>query len=393
MTEPSFSLSANYRMHIAPALAPHAHAWDALVQHCAPDQPLLTSSFLATLERAGCVGGRTGWRASHALVYDAAGALCAAAPLYVKQHSYGEYVFDHAWADAYARHGLAYYPKLLCALPFTPVPGARLIARDVASRAALVEGLQMFVQAAEVSSCHVLFANEASAQALQNAGWLRRNGVQFHWQNAGYADFEGFLDSLAQKKRKNIRAERRKVTEAGVTFRVLNGHTAREDDWAFFTRCYDLTYQQHWSSPYLNRAFFTALAQAMPQCVVLFIAKRDQKPIAASLCIRSSTRLYGRYWGAVEHVPCLHFEACYYQPLEYAIAQGLQVFEGGAQGEHKIARGLAPVPTCSFHWLAEPAFADAVDRYLQRERSGIDAYLDELNERLPFKAVTGAKDL
>jgi uncharacterized protein len=295
-------------------------------------------------------------------------------------------VFDHAWADAYARHGLDYYPKLLCALPFTPVPGSRLMARDDTARAALVEAMQLLVEKTQVSSCHVLFPDAASAQALQDAGWMRRNGVQFHWQNAGYADFEVFLDALEQKKRKNIRAERRKVEQAGVTFRVLNGHTASVQDWAFFTRCYDNTYQQHWSSPYLNQAFFLALAQQMPDQVVLFIGEQQGTPIAASLCIRSATRLYGRYWGALEYIPCLHFEACYYQPLQYAIAHKLQVFEGGAQGEHKIARGLSPVPTCSFHWLAEPAFADAVERYLQRERHGIDAYLDELNERLPFKA-------
>jgi uncharacterized protein len=382
----TFSLSANYRMHVAPALAPHASAWDALLAACAPDQPLLSSAFLTALEHTGCVGGRSGWSASHLLIHDAKDALCAAAPLYVKQHSYGEYVFDHAWADAYARHGLPYYPKLLCALPFTPVPGARLIAQDSTARAALVEGLRTLAEKTALSSCHVLFPDTASATALEQAGWMRRSGVQFHWQNSGYADFEGFLNALEQKKRKNIRAERRKVSEAGVQFRTLHGHAATAQDWAFFTRCYNNTYQQHWSSPYLNEAFFLQLARTMPDNVVLFIAERAGTPVAASLCIRSATRLYGRYWGAIDYVPCLHFEACYYQPLAYAIEHKLQVFEGGAQGEHKIARGLSPVATCSFHWLAEPAFAGAVERYLQRERSGIDAYLDELNERLPFKS-------
>jgi uncharacterized protein len=391
MTEPSFSLSANYRMHIAPALAAYAAQWDALVHAHASDEPLLASAFLTALENARCVGGKTGWSPAHALVFDPQNTLCAAAPLYVKQHSYGEYVFDHAWAEAYARHGLYYYPKLLCALPFTPVPGTRLIARDTAARDALVEGLQTVAQHLDVSSCHVLFPDPHSANALAKAGWLRRSGVQFHWQNAGYVHFEAFLNSLEQKKRKNIRAERRKVAQAGVQFRVLDGHSATQQDWAFFTRCYNLTYQQHWSSPYLNQAFFVQLAQTMPQNIVLFVGERSGQPVAASLCIRSNTRMYGRYWGAVEYVPCLHFEACYYQPIEYAIAQGLEVFEGGAQGEHKIARGLAPVPTCSYHWLAHAEFADAIDRYLARERLGMDAYLDELTERLPFKNTENSK--
>jgi predicted N-acyltransferase len=378
-------LLANYRTQVLRTISGHTQPWDECAAACAPGEVLLTSSFLATLEETGCVGGRTGWSPVHLLLRDAQGAIAAAAPLYLKQHSYGEYVFDHAWADAYARHGLAYYPKLLCALPFTPVPGTRLLARDAHARAALAQALVAHAQELRASSCHVLFPEPASAQALAQAGWLKRSGVQFHWQNAGYASFEQFLDSLEQKKRKNIRSERRKVQEAGVSSAVKDGHTATEEDWAFFTRCYNTTYTQHWSSPYLNLQFFKRFASRAPQATVLFIAYLDDAPIAASLCIRSGKRLYGRYWGAVRHIPCLHFEACYYQPIQYAIAQGIEVFEGGAQGEHKIARGLAPVPTCSYHWLAEPAFADAIDRYLQRERQGMDAYLDELSERLPFK--------
>ncbi|MGL4577094.1 MAG: GNAT family N-acetyltransferase [Burkholderiaceae bacterium] len=385
MSTQALSLSANYRTQVLRTLRGHEREWDALAAACAPEQVLLSSAFLATLEETGCVGGRTGWSPVHLLLHDAQGLLVAAAPLYLKQHSYGEYVFDHAWADAYARHGLAYYPKLLCALPFTPVPGTRLLARDADARAALAHALPEHTKALDASSCHVLFPQPHSAQALQDAGWLKRTGVQFHWQNAGYALFEDFLDSLEQKKRKNIRAERRKVLEAGVTFTVKDGNTASAQDWAFFTHCYNTTYTQHWSSPYLNLKFFELLGERAPDATVLFLAYRAGEPIAASLCIRSGKRLYGRYWGAIEHVPCLHFEACYYQPIQYAIAQGIEVFEGGAQGEHKIARGLAPVPTCSYHWLAEPAFADAIDRYLQRERHGMDAYLDELNERLPFK--------
>ncbi len=378
----------NYRTQVIPALAGHEAAWDELVQHAAGGHVMLRSAFLGTLECTGCVGGRSGWSAQHLLLWDG-DALAAACPLYVKAHSYGEYVFDWAWADAYERSGLPYYPKLLCALPFTPVPGMRLIARSGEARDALVQVLAQAMQDNALSSVHVLFPDEASASALQAAGWLKRSGVQFHWTNAGYADFEAFLARLNQKKRKNIRAERRTVHEHGLRFEWLDGHSAQPQDWAFFYRCYANTYREHHSTPYLNERFFLLLAQQAPDQVRLCMAHDAQGPVAASFFICDAGRLYGRYWGALRYVPLLHFELCYYQAIEYAIDQQLKVFEGGAQGEHKMARGLLPVPTCSFHLLAHPEFSQAIERFLQREAGGIDQYLDDLNERTPFRHSAG----
>jgi uncharacterized protein len=232
---------------------------------------------------------------------------------------------------------------------------------------------------------HVLFPDEAEAVALAEAGWLRRRGVQFHWTNPGYRDFDEFLAALAQPKRKKIRAERRKVAEAGVTLRVLEGRGIDAPHWSFFSRCYRNTYGLHHSTPYLNEAFFLRLGETMPENLVMVLAERDGEPIAASLLMRDGQAIYGRYWGAVEHVPCLHFEASYYTPLEWAIANGLRRFEGGAQGEHKMARGFLPVQTVSFHRLSHPSFAEAVERFLERESGGIDDYLDELTERAPIR--------
>ncbi|MFC3148226.1 GNAT family N-acetyltransferase [Piscinibacterium candidicorallinum] len=374
----------NYRTQVIPALAGYETAWDALVEHAAGGHVMLSSAYLGTMERTGCVGGRSGWSAQHLLLWDG-DELAAACPLYVKAHSYGEYVFDWAWADAYERSGLPYYPKLLCALPFTPVPGARLLARDDAARAALVDVLTQAMDDNALSSVHVLFPDDASAATLQAAGWLKRSGVQFHWTNAGYSHFDEFLTQLSQKKRKNIRAERRAVHEHGLQFDWLDGRSAQPEHWRFFYRCYANTYREHHSTPYLNERFFLELAEASPDKVRLCMARDATSPIAASFFICDAGRLYGRYWGAMRFVPLLHFELCYYQAIEYAIAKKLQVFEGGAQGEHKMARGLMPVPTCSFHRLAHPEFAQAIERFLAREAGGIDQYLDDLNERTPFK--------
>jgi predicted N-acyltransferase len=294
-------------------------------------------------------------------------------------------VFDWAWANAYQEHGLPYYPKLLSAIPFTPVTGPRLLARDDAARAALIQALLATQEGTDVSSTHVLFPPDEEARQLADAGFLLRSGVQFHWMNAGYADFDEFLATLEQKKRKNIRAERRKVAEAGVRLRRVRGRDVTPEEWRFFTRCYRHTYAEHHSTPYLNLDFFKRIGAAMPDNLLLVIAERDGQPIAASLVVHDATTLYGRYWGALEHVPCLHFEAAYYQPLEFCIEQGIAVFEGGAQGEHKMARGFLPTRTWSAHWLAHPAFADAVQRFLEREADGIDGYIDELNDRTPFR--------
>ncbi len=355
-------------------------AWDAL----AGNNPTLAHAFLSSLHETGCAGAQAGWAPRYLTLWrgeDLAGAV----PLYVKSHSYGEYVFDWAWADAYERHGLAYYPKLLSAIPFTPAEGARLLAADDDTRRELAVHLLALAKESGASSLHVLFPPEADAPALRGLGMLERAGVQFHWRNAGYASFEDFLAQLSHDKRKKIRQERRRVQEAGVRLRRVTGHEATEADWDFFTGCYRRTYREHRSTPYLNRAFFGLLGERMPGQVLLVIAEREGRPIAAALDLFGRERLYGRYWGATEFVPGLHFEACYYQAIEFAIERGLAVVEGGAQGEHKHARGFLPERTRSFHWLAHPAFLKAVDDFLAREGEGVSAYLDELDERTPFR--------
>ena len=375
----------NYRTHIVSSLSEVGQAeWDALAGAQDQANPFLSYAFLHALHESGSASPETGWQPQYIVLYEGK-TLAAALPLYVKGHSYGEYVFDWAWADAYQRHGLDYYPKLLSAIPFTPVSGPRLLARDAAARAALVEVLKATQGASEVSSTHILFPPEDQARQLEDAGFMLRSGVQFHWLNQGYAGFEDFLATLEPRKRKNIRAERRKVREAGVTLRRVRGRDARDADWVLFNRCYRNTYKAHYSTPYLNLDFFRRIGAAMPDNILLVIAERAGHPVAASLVIHDETTLYGRYWGELEHVPCLHFEASYYQPLEFCIEQKIAVFEGGAQGEHKMARGFLPTRTWSAHWLAHPSFADAVQRFLEREAGGIDEYMDELNERTPFR--------
>ena len=384
--EVMLNATINYRTHIVSDLSEVGQGpWDALVQAQPAPTPFLSYAFLYALHASGSASPETGWQPQFLLLYDDEDALAAALPLYVKGHSYGEYVFDWAWADAYGRHGLDYYPKLLCAIPFTPVAGGRLLARDAPARAALVDVLRATQQATEVSSTHVLFPPEEEASLLRDAGFLLRSGVQFHWLNQGYRSFDDFLATLEQKKRKNIRAERRKVMEAGVTMRRVRGAEATREDWVLFNRCYRNTYREHHSTPYLNLDFFLRIGATMPENILLVVAEKDGRAIAASLVIHDRDTLYGRYWGALEHVACLHFEAAYYQPLEFCIEQGIATFEGGAQGEHKMARGFLPTRTWSAHWLAHPSFADAVERFLEREAGGIDDYMDELNERTPFR--------
>lgn len=375
----------NYRTHIVSSLSEIGQtAWDALVAAQDNPNPFLSFAFLHALHESGSASAGRGWQPQFIALWDG-DALAAALPLYVKDHSYGEYVFDWAWADAYQRHGFDYYPKLLSAIPFTPVTGPRLLARDAAARAALIDVLRATQEATGVSSTHILFPPEDEARQLADAGYMLRTGVQFHWLNAGYRDFDEFLATLEQKKRKNIRAERRKVREAGVTMRRVRGVDALEADWRFFNRCYRNTYAAHYSTPYLNLDFWQRIGSTMPQNLMLVIAEKDGERIASSLVVHDEQTLYGRYWGEVEHVPCLHFEAAYYQPLEFCIEQGIKVFEGGAQGEHKMARGLLPTRTWSAHWLAHPAFADAIQNFLEREAGGIDEYIDELDERNPFR--------
>ena len=367
-----------------------AAAWDALLEQSPRPTPFMRHDYLAALHDSGCAVEDTGWSPCF-VTLERHGTLVAAAPAYLKTHSYGEYVFDWAWADAYQRHGLRYYPKLLVAVPFTPVPGSRLLARDDDTRRLLAHGIHAVAQRLRASSLHLLFHDEADGLAAAEAGWSVRRGVQFHWTRPATGDaprdFSDLLASLSRDKRKKIQQERRKVAEAGVTFSVHEGAEIVEPLWQFFLRCYRLTYRAHHSTPYLNAGFFARMASSMAQHWVMFVAHRAGERIAVSLIAvdRPRGHAFGRYWGAVEHIPCLHFEACYYQPLAWCIAQGYRSFEGGAQGEHKMARGLMPVGTRSAHWLAHPEFGRAVDDFLQREAMGIDAYMDELREHSPFK--------
>ncbi len=347
-------------------------------------------AYLAALQASGSAVQDTGW-APRFVTVRRGGRLVAAAPAYLKSHSYGEYVFDWAWADAYQRHGLRYYPKLLVAVPFTPVPGSRLMAVDEPARQMLLAGLAQVAKDEGASSIHLLFHDEAESPAIAEQGWLVRQGVQFHWTREDDqvdGDFNHFLASLQREKRKKIQQERRKVLDAGIEFTTHEGAQISPALWQFFHHCYTLTYQAHHSTPYLQSGFFDAMAQHLPEHWVMFVARRGGQPIGASLVAidRARGQAFGRYWGCTEYVPCLHFEACYYQPLQWCMANGLKRFEGGAQGEHKMARGLLPVGTRSAHWLAHPQFSQAVADFLAREGQGIEAYVNELREHSPFKA-------
>ena len=357
-----------------------ARDWNRL----AGDDPFLRHEFLHALHETGCAGADTGW-APRFLILRENGVLAGAMPLYLKSHSYGEYVFDWAWAEAYERHGLRYYPKLLNAVPFTPVSGQRLVATHGGQRRLLLDAALALAHDERASSLHCLFPPAAQAAEMHARGLMLRHGVQFHWRNRGYADFEGFLATLNHDKRKKIRQQRRHVRDAGISCEWFAGTAVTDALWVFFNRCYRETYRQHRSTPYLNLDFFRAIGRSMPDNILLVVAMRGSKPIAASLNIHNGQRLCGRYWGALEYHPALHFETCYYRVIEFCIARGIARFEGGAQGEHKIARGLLPVKTHSAHWLAHPQFAAAVEDFLQRESRGIAAYVDELGARSPFK--------
>ncbi len=449
---------------LASPLEVDATAWNALLALQSHPTPFMRHEYLAALHESESAVPHTGWTPRFMTLWEG-DLLVAACPLYLKSHSYGEYVFDWAWASAYEQHGVPYYPKAVVAVPFTPVPGTRLMARDAAARQWLVQALCQWCEDEGISSLHVLFASDDDVLTGAREGLMLRHTVQFHWKNVAptlgtdvsslppegalaalgrpgggsgaaptlgtggfllptesvlaaveshcdsgsaaagtlaYRDFDDFLAHLTQEKRKKFRQERRRVAEAGVTFRWAQGADITADDWNFFYRCYERTYLEHGNPPYLTRAFFQQMADRMPEHWLLFIAEREGRPIASSLIAisaqPSSARgqyhskyagctAYGRYWGALERVDCLHFEACYYQPLAWCIAHGVQRFEGGAQGEHKMARALLPVPATSMHWLANPAFADAVDRFLAREGAGVEQYLDHLQARSPFRAA------
>ncbi len=367
--------------------------WNALIPKQA-GQVFLRHEWLCALETSGCVGGDTGWVSQHLLLSAERSPkeVLAALPLYLKYHSYGEYVFDWAWADAYQRSGFNYYPKLLSAIPFSPITSSRLLSHNSLSNQAevqllMVEALENMLHQHQLSSAHILFPDEASATQLASAGWLKRTGVQFRWQNKNYQNFEDFLATLSHDKRKKIHQERKKIVQAGVVCRQIKGTEATKEDWDFFYQCYSNTYREHHSTPYLTQQFFHQIGKSMPQNILLIVAEVEGKPVASTLNIYNQHTLYGRYWGAIEFISGLHFELCYYQAQQFCIAENITYFEGGAQGEHKLARGFEPRPTCSYHKIAHPDFESAIKQFLNREGEGIAAYTSELEDRAPFKAL------
>lgn len=370
------------RLHDSLAQIPAAQ-WDALHDG---GNPFVTHAFLAGLERHGCLRPHYGWTPCHVTLWEG-DALVAAAPGYRKTNSHGEFVFDHAWAQAYARHGRDYFPKWLGAVPYTPVTGPRLLARDGATRRALLEAVVATTAEAGWSSAHVNFVREDEDAAFDER-WLARGDVQYHWRNdAGWRDFDDFLAAMDHRHRKNIRQERARLVRAGVQFRIVHGDEASSADIAAMHAFYVHTFRAHGNTPALTEAFFAHLARVLPQQLVLILAEREGRTIAGALCLRGGDTLYGRYWGAHEHVPGLHFEACYYQGIEYCLREGLRRFEPGAQGEHKLARGFLPVFVRSRHWIADPRFADALRRWCAEEREAVHRYAATLATHSPFRAA------
>ena len=366
-----------------------ASEWNALAGDA---NPFLRHEFLHALEASGCVSARTGWQPQHLVIHsDGAGRgrLLGAAPLYLKDHSYGEYVFDWAWANAYARAGLSYYPKLVVGVPFTPATGPRLLsvtgAESTAIKKRLIQGAMELMEQRAASSLHWLFLTEDDARQLAADNHLLRTGYQFHWSNAGYRDFEDFLSTFTAQKRKKIKRERRYVQEAGIAMEALTGGAVTAAHWDVFYEFYHATIRQHGAIPYLSREFFHRLGETMREHVVLMFARRGAEYVAGALNLRGADTLYGRYWGSRGEFHSLHFETCYYSAIEYCIERGLKRFEAGAQGEHKLARGFAPVVTRSAHRLAHPQLSRAVADYLARERIDVASTMDELNEHVPFK--------
>ena len=363
-----------------------AAPWDA----CAgDDNPFVSHAFLAALEASGSATAKTDWAPHHLVAEDAAGCVVGVVPTYLKSHSYGEYVFDHGWADAYGRAGGRYYPKLQIAVPFTPVPGRRLLCRpdgDVAAtRAALIEALQTIAERAGLSSAHATFCSEDEAEAFSAAGWLIRRGFQYHWRNDGYKSFDDFLARLNHSKRKTIRRERREVAAQGLSVEMLTGAALQPAHWDAFFELYIATSDRKWGSPYLTREFFHQLGQAMPERVGLVLAHHGERAVGGALNLIGDDALYGRNWGGRGDYPFLHFEACYYQAIEFAIGRGLTRVEAGAQGDHKLPRGYLPVPTYSAHWIRDRGFRKAVADFLRREGEMIAHEIASLGGYSPFK--------
>ncbi len=370
---PTFTLARN--LHDI-----NAERWNEL----AGGHPLVSHAFLLALEQTGCAAPETGW-AAHYLLLHRGDQLDGAMPLYLKSHSRGEYVFDYAWARAFERHGLAYYPKLLSAIPFTPVPGPRLLAATHEDRILLARKAIEVTQENGISSLHILFPSDDDRSALTQAGFVFRENIQFHWFNKGYRDLDDFLSTLSQQKRKKIKQDRKRATQANISFRWLQGTEIDGPTLNFFYRCYYQTYMEHGNAPYLSKDFFAELLRSMPGSLVLVLAEQQGSPIACALNIRSETRLFGRYWGSVQYVPGLHFETCYMQAIEFCIEHGVQVFEGGAQGEHKLSRGMLPVQTSSAHWIRDQRYAQAITDFLAEETPAVMAYFNELQDHSPFK--------
>ena len=384
--------SPDYSIEVCTDLADLGLAeWNDLLAQQTQPTPFMRAEFLQALFLSGSADARSGWQPCFLLLRQA-GQLVAAAPVWEKRHSWGEYVFDWAWAQAYERHGLPYYPKLVVAVPFTPVRGTRLMARDEPSRRALLAALAALGKARQASGTHLLFGAPDDVDAATGAGWSRREGVQFHWQAdpaQPWASWPEYLASLKREKRKKIQQEQRRVSAQGVQFELLEGSAIQDADWQFFHACYTRTYLAHGQQPYLHEAFFQAVGQALPAHWLMVVAVQNGERVAAALLAidRALSLAWGRHWGALRPLPCVHFDACYYQPLQWCIANGIHRFEGGAQGEHKMARGLLPTPVASAHQVAHPAFAEAIARHVAHEGAGMAAYLDELGEHSPFKAA------
>ena len=367
-----------------------AAAWDACANPAdLPYDPFVSHTFLKALEDAGCVGPSSGWLPQHLLAVTSTGRLAAVVPSYLKSHSRGEYIFDDGWAEAYERAGGAYYPKLQCAVPFTPVPGRRLLVADATERQALepilASALAEVTRQLAASSYHVTFLSEDEWRRLGAIGLLQRTGKQFHWQNRGYRSFDDFLATLASRKRKALKRERREALASGIEIEWLTGRDITEAHWDAFFAFYMDTGSRKWGRPYLNRAFFSLLGERMAEHCLLVMAKRDGGYIAGALNMIGGDCLFGRYWGAVEHHPFLHFEVCYYQAIDFAIAQGLERVEAGAQGEHKLLRGYEPVLVYSVHYIPDTGFRRAVANYLERERHHVEEEREILSRYGPYR--------
>lgn len=386
----SKSMSDSFQIRIINTLEDvNRDKWNAL-QPIGAINPFVTYEFLYALEKSGSATSKTGWLGQHLILEDDKGEMLGALPCYLKNHSQGEYVFDHGWADAFERAGGSYYPKLQCSIPFTPATGPRFLVPQCEGRemrmTALAQGLQQLCERMEVSSAHITFLQEDEWDFAGDQDYLQRKDQQFHWLNEGYKTFDDFLAALSSRKRKNIKKERRVALEDnGITIDLLKGDEISERDWDRFFAFYNDTGMRKWGQPYLTREFFSMIGKAMPERTLLIMAKRDGEYVAGALNFIGDDCLYGRHWGCIEDHPCLHFEVCYYQAIDYAIAHGLKRVEAGAQGSHKLARGYVPIATHSAHWITHPGLRGAVEDYLVHERQQVDRHNEILSEHAPFK--------